>query len=117
MPEIKKVYYYEKKPNYTEAQEREIKRQAPHNLASAKLLAMKWKKSVASVVAKIKQMEIHYISDKTINPPTIRHTREDIVVQIEQATGLTFSKTFERRVALKDLKMLRDYIDKQKQLI
>ena len=113
----KKIYYYERKPNYSEKQEQEIRKKAPHNYASAKLLAKKFGKTIPSVISKIKELDIKYFTREDTTPKKIRYTREDIVTQIQQATGLEFSKHFEKRINIADLTLLRDYIDKQQQLL
>lgn len=108
MANIKKVYVYEKAPNYSEKQEAELRVKAPHSKNTATAFAKRHKKSPYSVISKIKQMGLSYSVEDRHYKKSL--SKEALVKEMSKKTGLKFSKEFHIRTPRKDLKTLKIFL-------
>ena len=107
---VKKVYTYEVTPNYSEKQERELKKKKPHTKGTAKAFALKHNKSLYSVISKIKQMKLEYTTEADRAPPYEKKlSREELVKDLGAKMEIEFSKSFSRYASRTDLLKIYEY--------
>lgn len=97
-----------KTPNYSPEQEAALVAAAPITWDMAQEFATDFGKSVKSIIAKVKTLDLDYVPKAKPAPKRVGPTKSEMVAEIEAATGLVLTGLDKAPVAA--LKALARYV-------